>query len=144
MIIMSDNLHFTMNNLILISFYDSSSPDILISFSGIRYGYLVSRDRKICNLQKITFMILGACSFEIKKLNSRMFQVQKWKNKLYLICAMTQPMEILCEQYNDSLDVTNTQTWQHLRNIWSGCSHWNYSFCLWRQDVAIIAATSHL
>ena len=67
MIIMSDNL-LTMNNLILISFM-TSSLDILISFSGIGYGYLVSRIEAM--YQKMPFMIVGSSTlFEIKKLNS--------------------------------------------------------------------------
>lgn len=74
MIIMSDNL-LTMNNLILISFM-TSSLDILISFSGIRYGYLVSRIEDMH--QKITFMILGVAFFlKLKNLTAQMFLSSK-------------------------------------------------------------------
>lgn len=64
---MSDNL-LTMSNLILISFM-TSSLDILISFSGIGYGYLVSRIEDMH--QKMPFMTVWSSTlFEIKKLNS--------------------------------------------------------------------------
>ena len=64
---MSDNL-LTMSNLILISFM-TSSLDILISFSGIGYGYLESRIEDMH--QKMPFMTVQSSTlFEIKKLNS--------------------------------------------------------------------------
>ena len=93
---MSDNL-LTMNNLILISFM-TSSLDSLISFSGIGYGYLVSRIEAMH--QKMPFMIVGSSTlFEIKKLNSPNVPKQQNGQKTVLFCTMTYNGNSL-QQYN--------------------------------------------